>query len=103
MRTRGILVHVLRVEWLIDSIYIHKKMKEEDYQIRSFKGRIQSSTNLEEKQNFANSMSFHSMGISTLPAALSSRKSISAINSSQTASSKLQHSHNKEIKVLKKY
>lgn len=37
LRVYGALLQVVRVEWLIDSIYIHKKMREEDYQIRSFK------------------------------------------------------------------
>lgn len=35
---------VLRVEWLIDSVYIHKRMMEEEYQIRSFQEGGKAST-----------------------------------------------------------
>lgn len=40
----GDLVFLVRVEWLIDSIYLNKRMSEEDYFIRSFKARNNSNT-----------------------------------------------------------
>lgn len=81
MKTFGLLVHILRVEWLIDSIYIHKRMKEEDYQIRSFRSPNVSSSSLDEKQNslMLNSISFHSLGGNSVPVQLNNRKSISAL------------------------
>ena len=96
-------MHLVRVEWLIDSIYIHKRMKEEDYQIRSFRNKVNSSNSLEERQNsiMNNSLSFHSLPFNSTnnaPLSLNSRKSISAINS-QNSQSKTP----KELKVLKKY
>ena len=47
LRIHGMLVHVVRVEWLTDSIYIHKRMREEDYYIRSFKFKTESSNSLD--------------------------------------------------------
>lgn len=40
----GDLVLLVRVEWLIDSIYLNKRMSEEDYFIRSFKPRANSNS-----------------------------------------------------------
>jgi len=37
LNVHGSLIYILRVEWLIDSIYLHKKMTETDYFIRSYK------------------------------------------------------------------
>jgi hypothetical protein len=47
LKIYGTLVSLVRVEWLIDSIYLNKRMKEEDYLIRSFKSRINSTLHLE--------------------------------------------------------
>jgi hypothetical protein len=70
----GALVFLVRVEWLIDSIYLNKRMREEDYFIRSFRPRASSSLTLEDNTNHQNSTSFNSFGAS-LP--LLPRKSIS--------------------------
>ena len=105
-------MHLVRVEWLIDAIYIHKRMKEEDYQIRSFRSKISSGTSLEERQTSFmsmgfNSNSFHSIGMNGMSIALNSRKSISALKASQKSSGKGQgssnHKHPKEVRVLRKY
>jgi hypothetical protein len=89
----GTLVHVLRVEWLIDTIYLNKRMKEEDYFIRSFKSRINSSLHFEDRTiNNNNSLSLHSQP--SLPA-FPARKSIS-----MTAHLQLKP---KEVKVVRKY
>lgn len=86
------LVSLVRVEWLIDSIYIHKRMKEEDYFIRSFKNK-DSTMHFEEKQNntYFNSMSHHSFGVNrdSMPTMLNNRKSISV--SAVKANQKVKH------------
>ena len=38
LKSLNSLTFVLKVEWLIDCIYLDKKIDEEDYLIRSFKG-----------------------------------------------------------------
>ena len=100
----------MRVEWLIDAIYIHKRMKEEDYQIRSFRSKISSGSSLEERQaSFMslgfNSNSFQSIGMAGMSMPLNSRKSISALKASQKSSGKgsSNHKHPKEVRVLRKY
>lgn len=70
----GSLVFILRVEWLIDSIYLNKRMREEDYFIRSFKAKG-STLQLDDYTNNQNSTSFNSFG-GSLPTLLH-RKSIS--------------------------
>lgn len=70
----GSLVFVLRVEWLVDSIYLSKRMREEDYFIRSYKGKA-GPGQLEEQGNNQNSTSFNSFA-GSLPT-LQLRKSIS--------------------------
>lgn len=103
MKSQGILIYVLRVDWLIDSIYIHKKMKEEDYQIRTFKSVVASSTSLEDKQNSmaGNSISYNSLDINrAMDMSLVSRKSISNFNTQNLP--KIHQIHPaKNLKVLK--
>ena len=65
---------VVRVEWLIDSIYIHKKMKEEDYFIRSFKSKIDNVIHLDDRYN---SMTYNSYGMASVPTLLHNRRTIS--------------------------
>lgn len=71
----GSLVFIVRVEWLIDSIYLNKRMREEDYFIRSFKAKASSTLQLDDYTNNQNSTSFNSFG-GSLPTLLH-RKSIS--------------------------
>lgn len=71
----GSLVFILRVEWLIDSIYLNKRMREEDYFIRSFKAKTSGTLQLDDFTNNQNSTSFNSFG-GSLPT-LIHRKSIS--------------------------
>jgi hypothetical protein len=56
-------------------------MSEEDYFIRSFRSKVNSNLQLEERQNMMNfnSMSYSSFGAfgMSLPSALNNRKSIS--------------------------
>ena len=87
----GSLVFILRVEWLIDSIYLNKRMREEDYFIRSFKAKTSGTLQLDDFTNNQNSTSFNSFG-GSLPT-LQFRKSISvaALSSAQ------------KIKSVKKY
>jgi hypothetical protein len=59
------------VEWLIDSVYLNKRMSEEDYFIRSFKPRVPTSAALEDNTNHQNSTSLNA-SLPALP-----RKSIS--------------------------
>ncbi len=77
------MTNIVRVEWLIDSIYINRKMKEEDYFIRAYKSKLGSTLHLEERPNNMNynSMTFNSLGTfgMNMPV-LNNRKSISAIS-----------------------
>ena len=72
MAVFGALVYLVRVEWLIDSVYLNKRMSEEDYFIRSFRPKVPHTTlPLDDNTNHQNSMSLNA----SLP--LMPRKSIS--------------------------
>lgn len=77
----GTMTNIVRTEWLIDSIYINRKMKEEDYLIRAYKTKLSSTLHLEERPNSINfnSMTYNSFGTLNMPA-LNNRKSISAVS-----------------------
>jgi hypothetical protein len=47
----GVLTYVLRIEWLIDSIYFSRKVFERDYEVRSFKKSNSSTEETDERSN----------------------------------------------------